>query len=852
MKKDKSLFLLYAFLILSVSCTRNITEDWSGKMLVFRTPHYLGTSTSSILFNDGNGGKQTISLSSTNTTWEITDLPEWLNADKTGGEGSESIIFTCLANPSPKTARAAVFYVRSKEKDWEYSIPVSVSQVRCLSYAIPAQTTISFEGKEGSQTISVNSNIDDWSIISSESWLTVEKNADGSVVTLTVIPNPNKTSRRAYVTIQTEDEERQITVDQRAGNISATMDKMDFSVVAEKKTVTIASDAPWTAQSSSSWIEINPSSGNAGSTEVSVRSTANNSFSKRSGYIYFIMADDNKIELPIEQEGVSFSLSTSSLEFDRTESTKTITIITNTKWELASGLPNWLSLSAKEGRGTTEVTITAKENQDATIAPRSFTISFKPKAIDKNFDVVLTQNGQRMNYEITPLQFSNKGGSLPFSFEATGNWSVTTSDSWITVIPTSGLGDATCVVTVTENTGDERIGEVILSFYEDTYHIPVTQQGIFLTLSTEGLQFGSTGGALQVDITSNTSWEAMVKDEAEWLSVNPTKGEEKGTITITASDNPSASSRDGKVLVIPECSQPLVVSIEQAARFLNVSTNSIVFLVSGGTSELITVDTDGIFEVTTESDWLTINNVSEKGFTVTANKNLSETRMATIVVSLTGLVSGVISRSISVTQAPDPFTGHDYVDLGLPSGLLWATMNVGAYSPDDYGDYFAWGETTTKSNYDWETYKWCKGDYDSLTKYNTNSSYGTVDNKTVLELDDDAAHVNWGGNWSIPSKDEFEELINNCTWTWMTQGGHEGYKVTSNSNENSIFLPAAGHSNGTSLVNAGVDGSYCSRSFYSSSEPYRIWGLGFYFGGHYFTGTGSRYCGQSVRPVCLP
>ena len=89
--------------------------------------------------------------------------------------------------------------------------------------------------------------------------------------------------------------------------------------------------------------------------------------------------------------------------------------------------------------------------------------------------------------------------------------------------------------------------------------------------------------------------------------------------------------------------------------------------------------------------------------------------------------------------------GHEYVDLGFPSGLKWATCNVGANNPWEYGGYYAWGETEEKSNYDWSTYKWCNGSKDTMTKYCTDSSYGTVDNKTVLEPEDDVAHVKWGG-----------------------------------------------------------------------------------------------------------
>ena len=200
----------------------------------------------------------------------------------------------------------------------------------------------------------------------------------------------------------------------------------------------------------------------------------------------------------------------------------------------------------------------------------------------------------------------------------------------------------------------------------------------------------------------------------------------------------------------------------------------------------------------------------------------------------------------------DPFTGHEYVDLGL--SVKWATCNVGASKPEEYGDYFAWGETegynSSKKSFSWSTYKWCKGSSSTLTKYCT-SFYGTVDKKTVLDKEDDAAYVNWGGSWRMPTKAEQDELRNtsNCTWTWTTMNGVNGYKVRSKKNGNSIFLPAAGNrSSGSLSYDAGSTGYYWSSSLYESSS-YNACYLLFYSGRvdwNYY----DRCYGRSVRAVC--
>ena len=151
-------------------------------------------------------------------------------------------------------------------------------------------------------------------------------------------------------------------------------------------------------------------------------------------------------------------------------------------------------------------------------------------------------------------------------------------------------------------------------------------------------------------------------------------------------------------------------------------------------------------------------------------------------------------------------SGYQYVDLGL--SVNWATFNVGATRPEEYGDYYAWGETEPKSKYDWSTYKFCTGPDSSLTKYNTKSESGRVDNKLVLDPEDDVAHVKWGADWRMPTVLEIEELCDsdNCKWTWTSQNGVNGFKVVSKIpgyEGKSIFIPAGGFYYGSELDSIG-------------------------------------------------
>ena len=195
-------------------------------------------------------------------------------------------------------------------------------------------------------------------------------------------------------------------------------------------------------------------------------------------------------------------------------------------------------------------------------------------------------------------------------------------------------------------------------------------------------------------------------------------------------------------------------------------------------------------------------------------------------------------------------TTKEYVDLGLPSGTLWATCNVGASAPEEYGNYFAWGETKPKQKYNVSTYKWCNGSIISMTKYNTDINYGIVDDKTELDPADDAATVNWGSEWCMPTAEEIEELYNldYVTSEWSIQNGVKGRLITSKKNGNSIFLPVAGYrldlSNG-SLYEAGSNGYYWTNSCRTNSACILNFGMTAIGEMQYF----NRAQGCSVRPV---
>ena len=225
------------------------------------------------------------------------------------------------------------------------------------------------------------------------------------------------------------------------------------------------------------------------------------------------------------------------------------------------------------------------------------------------------------------------------------------------------------------------------------------------------------------------------------------------------------------------------------------------------------------------------------------SKNISAAKLYNLTgTPVSSTVTGTVDEWL---PAQDPFNGHDYVDLGLPSGTLWATCNVGAEKPEDYGLYFAWGETVgynpdgSDGHNFGANYKWSDGSRSNITKY----KYG-LDNKSILDLEDDAAHENWGGNWRMPTANEVDELFEYCICKYTNLNDINGYEITSKNNGNQIFLPVAGWTDITSGLGINLYGYYWTANgsgekatnFFFTSNDHGSW-------------FSYRYIGQSVRPV---
>ena len=367
--------------------------------------------------------------------------------------------------------------------------------------------------------------------------------------------------------------------------------------------------------------------------------------------------------------------------------------------------------------------------------------------------------------------------------------------------------------------------------------------GLVMSESTLTMNSGTTtqlsvtvspSDAFNVDVTWSSSDTNVATVDASGF-VTAVAG---GTCTITA----KATDGSGKVATCEVTVIQMVTDIQLSSTSLVLYKDSYQKL----TATVLPSDATNTKVVWSSSD----DSVAE----VTSTGGVVAVGLGTCTITCeatdgSGVMVPCLIRVIDINE-------RMFVDLGLPSGTLWATCNIGAENPEDYGDYFAWGETegydSGKTTFSWSTYKWCEGSSSTMTKYCTDSDRGYngfTDDKTELDLEDDAAYVNWGPAWRMPSYEQFRELINSSytTTEWTTLNGVNGRKITSKKTGNSIFLPAAGNRNDSSLYHDGSDGNYWSRTL-NSDYPYDAWYLYFY-SSPVTTGSDYRYRGRSVRPV---
>lgn len=640
---------------------------------------------------------------------------------------------------------------------------------------------------------------------------------------------------------------------QKAPELTVTSpSSIEFSADGSSGSITFTANRAWTASASDPWISVSPSSGEASDkpVTVTVRCNANTTYDDRTATVIIRMEDLSQTVTIKQPANLGILLSTQAFVLTSEARTIDVEVQANVQYAVETSV-DWIRQPGTKGLSSTKYSFSIAEN--TTYDDREGKITIKSQNTSVPDQIITVKQAQKDAILVKDTSFDMPygGGEIEFKVEANVAYDVTTTADWLHYAGTKGLTSSTVRVTVDDNpTFDAREGKVEITQQNGSlkHTITVNQAGCIAVTSVEldqttlSIKPGETATLVATVKPDNATdktvtWSSSNSEIATVDNAGKVTAIKEGSATITAKAGDKTA--ECKVTVcIP------VTSIELDKTELSLEQGATATLTATVKPDDATDKT--VTWTSSDSEIATVDNTGK----VTAIKNGS----ATITAK-----AGEKSAICSVLVVPD-----GAVDLGIimtrtdgsTYRLFWAKCNIGASKPEEYGDYYAWGETEAKSSYSWYSYKWwAKFDaHNKFAKYcpTNKTDYwdgaGSPDGKTVLDPEDDAAHVKLGGKWRMPTYAEWAALLNsdNCTWTWTTQNGVYGRKVTSNKNGNSIFLPTAGYLYYGPYLSAG-SGNYWSSSLLTDYPDYA---LGVYFESDMVGGSfESRYYGQSVRAV---
>ena len=637
--------IIYIVALLLIACSDKYDESLGLHPTL--TPRYLSVTPTSLTYASAAETKS-VAVNSMQTPWKLENGIDWVSLSSESGRASESVAVSVSENTSGDDVRTGVFFLRADVDDWKYETPISVTQSGATPIITLATSEIEFTGAAGSKTVHVSSNCT-WSVFSLSSWLTAVRQDD--VVVLTVVSNETNSYRTATIYVSNEGKTnitKTITVRQAPASVNASTETLVFNNSAGSVNVTIESEASWTIDTSSSWIDVSPTAGDSGTSVITISVAPNTSTSERTGYVSISVGGSQRIQIPIRQRGIYIEAEQTELSFNASGGSQELTILSNTSWSVSS-VPSWIAVSQDNGEGDGKIKVTAQDNPNTT--NRSGVICITQSGLNVDVEVNVIQAGKTFDVTTTVLNFGDKQETQTVSIETDGTWNAQTSDSWITVSPMSAPSNSTLSVTVSENPNDnERIGQVMVTMGNKSATINVVQKGKYFTVSNNLLTYTSKGGTMNISITTNNAWTARIEDNSDWIKLSETSGFGDVNVQITATDNPSVNSRAATIIFETTHKQSIKVVATQDARYLNVDTREVLFYAKGGTSEAITISTDGDYKISCSDSWFTINE-SNSTFTVTATENPeSSVRTGYITIELIDLVEETYSLTLSITQ----------------------------------------------------------------------------------------------------------------------------------------------------------------------------------------------------------
>lgn len=636
-------FLYISALLVFAGCSESTYDGTRAPSLNRR---YLYVPVSTLNFGAQPSSRK-VSIESEQTDWNIAVPADWLSVSQGSGATSASVEFTAELNKSADISRVCVATISSDVTDYSRSFPITVTQGKNTPYIILADNSLSCSALRQALTLDVSANTGYTIQNTAESWLHVDS-YDDSAVRLSVDENDTGKERSAVLTLKANSYNgvsASIGIRQKMANITSTSDKLHFGHNGASQTIDIQSEASWTA-TSTSWISVSPQSGKAGKTQVTISVPGNASVLGRDGSVYFTVSDDNRVEVPVVQEGVTLSLSPEDMTFSSFVGSQSIAVESNDNWTVTAK-PDWITLDKTSGTGNAALQATVTENNTTVERDGEITVTTDDDVVSRTIQV--RQEAKTVDYADATLEFNYNESSQSISFVTDGHWSLTKDADWFSTDRTSGSGSATLTITVEENnTLDTRDGQISLLIADQSYTISIHQECKYLTLSSSAFTFEAPASSVNLSISSNTDWICKIREGSEWITITPTSGTNNADITINVAENNTVNNRSGKIEIEIPNIHTYIVDVLQNRKYIKTDMTSVNFLRSGGQISF-NVTTNGTYEVSKIGTWFGYIRSGDVITVVASENDTGTARAGAIKLTLTN-IDGNYSLIVPVIQ----------------------------------------------------------------------------------------------------------------------------------------------------------------------------------------------------------
>lgn len=669
-----------------VGCDDNY-EEIGEELFPFETESGLGSplSFSGTSYFSGEGEKGDYSVyAHEQLPWQFSGVPSWLTYSEMKGTGFVEGTYSAQRNPSVVAERSAYYYLESMLETFPIKLSLYAFQgTQSTYFSVSPNDSYYTYGPDGGELVLYIKTNQGWHIREPNNqsdfvyFSTVEDSAD-CVLTVTIPPydylDGGSRSNTYYIYDNTATNklyEFKITQTPPESATGVSVHNLTFEKEAGTQLLTLGTASSYTVECDLAWATVTPTKGSGiVSLEISVLPNATTSL--RSGYVYVYVSGTLKAKIRIRQNGNRFSLEEKSSFIESAGGTNTIYLNTDGTWKATSSV-DWITVSPTTGGAGEKQQIAYIVSANNSLDNRKGTIIIeRTDDVSSKLSFSVTQYGRYFSPGDwkAGVTLGPDAQAAYCDFNGDLAWTASTTDSWITLLKTSGsseTGNSFGFMVTANTTQESRVGEITITYEGGETKIPVIQESVYLNTSATTIELPSTGGSHLVSIASNGGWTASV--DVNWMGISYTAD---GTeITLNASDNPTPDERVATITITSSATNTQKkLSIVQKGRYLEVPVKVVNFFMKGG-EQRFDIKSDGKLVATSSDSWLTASIEAGNMLVLKANENTSsQARSATVTIYVSGLTSGELKQTITVNQLNtnvierEEFGDDESIDLG--------------------------------------------------------------------------------------------------------------------------------------------------------------------------------------------